>query len=272
MTDTIDKLYLDLGRKPEIQQIGYSIHGLCPEETFLMKGTWGIHTYFWEGELEFQDNIYHIRPQHTSITPPDTPLIWRFPQKRCEHFFAHFHLEFGGGPPVPIPVIQNLGQNISDISQRFEKAIAFHKVQPLRAEILLWDMLWDLSDLWRGNELPLQVISTPVSTVITIVENELRLGPRVAEIARRVGISQNHLNRIFKRERNMTVKRYIQNRRLEKIRHLLEYSNLPIKVIADESGIRDLQHFNKFVKKYLYISPREYRKKFGKDIVHQDSV
>jgi AraC family transcriptional regulator len=239
MQDTFGVIHIDLQEKPVIRQIGY--------------------VYFWEGELKFLGKTYPIRPNYGSLTPPDTPVTWRFPQKRCEHFYSHFRLASSEESSIPIPVIQDLGGAVSEISRAFEKAITFYKIQPLQAEVILWNILWDIADPRRRTETSMQVLSTPVNASLAIIRNELRYRPMVSEIADRVGVSQNHLNRLFKREKGMTVNQYIQSERIKKVNHLLKHSNLPIRVVADEVGISNPQYFNKFVRKHFGMAPRKYR-------------
>ena len=76
---------------------------------------------------------------------------------------------------------------------------------------------------------------------------ELRLaGPiSVAALASEVGLSHNHLTRLFHAHAGETVAGYIAQRRLLRARHLLLHSTLPVKSIAAQVGIPDLHLFNK---------------------------
>ena len=46
---------------------------------------------------------------------------------------------------------------------------------------------------------------------------------------------------------------------MARAQHLLSQSTLPIKAIAEEVGIPDLQHFNKVVRRKLGGAPRRLR-------------
>lgn len=259
------KIDLPLNGQPRIRQIGFSVHGRRRQETFVMDGLWGLHVYFWSGDVRFRGRRYGFHPNWASVTPPDTSLTWYFPRQRCEHYFAHFELTADKDElPVSLPIVRDLSDRIGAVCGRFDKAISAYPKNVVRAEVIIWDLLWDLADPAEWNRDSLDVQSTAVNTVVTVIENELRLCPTLKSISRRVGVSQNHLNNLFKRAHGTTVIEYLQQRRAERARHLLVESNLPVAVVADEIGMSDLQQFNKFIHRRLGGSPRLVRKR-GRD-------
>jgi transcriptional regulator GlxA family with amidase domain len=52
---------------------------------------------------------------------------------------------------------------------------------------------------------------------------------------------------------------YIRRLRTERARHLLVNSTLPVKAVAVQVGLPDLQQFNKVIRRELGRSPREVR-------------
>lgn len=79
------------------------------------------------------------------------------------------------------------------------------------------------------------------------------------EVAEAVGVSHNHLIRLFRAETGGTVVAYIRRRRMEQARHLLRESTLSIPAVAASVGIGDLQAFNKACRRELGASPRTIR-------------
>ena len=49
------------------------------------------------------------------------------------------------------------------------------------------------------------------------------------------------------------------NERFKRADTLLRESNLPIKAIAEQLGLSDLQHFNKFIRSRTGLPPRAFR-------------
>jgi transcriptional regulator GlxA family with amidase domain len=78
-------------------------------------------------------------------------------------------------------------------------------------------------------------------------------------LAHEVGISHNHLTRLFRAATDQTVVEAIARRRMERARHLLQFSNMPVKEIAVQVGMPDLQHFNKAVRRHLGGAPTKVR-------------
>ncbi len=90
---------------------------------------------------------------------------------------------------------------------------------------------------------------------------EQRLGEplRVPELAAEVGLSHNHLTRLFNQALGMTVIAYIQERRVQRAHHLLIHTTRPVKAIALEVGMPDLQALNKMMRRLTGNSPRQIR-------------
>ena len=78
-------------------------------------------------------------------------------------------------------------------------------------------------------------------------------------MARKIGVSHNHLTQAFQRSFGCGVRQFIQRERVARACHLLTQSSLAIKSIALETGIPDLQYFNKLIRRATGLSPRAYR-------------
>jgi transcriptional regulator GlxA family with amidase domain len=132
----------------------------------------------------------------------------------------------------------------------------------------LWDLLWQIAERGavraaaaaQADEGAAATRHHPaVERALQIIELRLAEPLCVADLARQVDLSQNHLTRLFRGEVGSTVVGYVRQRRVERARHLLLYSTLPIKAVAAYSGFEDLQHFNKAVRRLLGRSPRNVR-------------
>jgi two-component system response regulator YesN len=75
-----------------------------------------------------------------------------------------------------------------------------------------------------------------------------------------VGVSKNHLVRLFHQSFDMTVVEYIRRRRAEMAWEMLVNSSMPIKAIAHYVGIPDVQHFYKTMKREYGLTPGDIRK------------
>ncbi len=73
------------------------------------------------------------------------------------------------------------------------------------------------------------------------------------------GVSTVQLNRLFRRQFNLTPLQYWERRRLEFSRLYLETSDLPLKELASRLGFRSDSHFTVWFKRHARISPGRYR-------------
>lgn len=80
-----------------------------------------------------------------------------------------------------------------------------------------------------------------------------------AHLARQVGLSPGHFSHLFHQETGMTFTRYVQTRRVNEAKHLLQTSDKNITEICFECGFNNLTHFNRVFRSFESKSPRQYR-------------
>ena len=68
--------------------------------------------------------------------------------------------------------------------------------------------------------------------------------PGLAHLAKRLGVSDRHLRRIFQTEHGVTPLQYLQTRRLLLAKQLLTDTRLPVAQVALASGFNSLRRFN----------------------------
>jgi AraC-like DNA-binding protein len=79
------------------------------------------------------------------------------------------------------------------------------------------------------------------------------------DIATHMGVSTGHLNRLFHREKSMTAIQYLQIKRLEKAKTLLQTSAFSINLISHLCGFRNQSHFSHWFTRQTSYSPIQYR-------------
>ncbi|MEZ0537799.1 helix-turn-helix domain-containing protein [Caldicellulosiruptoraceae bacterium PP1] len=94
-----------------------------------------------------------------------------------------------------------------------------------------------------------------------IIDENYQEDLRIGMIARQYYISESALCRIFKKEFKMLPKDYLLSKRIEKAKEYLLNGNLKIGEIALICGFSSIQRFNDIFKKYIGVSPRQYRNK-----------
>jgi AraC-like DNA-binding protein len=81
------------------------------------------------------------------------------------------------------------------------------------------------------------------------------------DIALHAGVSERHLERLFKERTGLAPFQFVQQQRLEKARVLLQNPGLSISAIAHYCGFRRASHFSTWFARHQHCSPSVYRKK-----------
>ena len=249
----------NLQYKPVIQQTGVSIHGRVSRETYRLPSLWCIHLYQYTADVMVDNTHYAIRPGTVTVFPPGAELEYHF-RGHARHLYAHFRLSGEEGDSW-LPPLTDDPQLFPHLLEGMYEVVRRFPVQPLRAEIKFWDLLWDLEQHHAGQEPdrpPLHPVFVQAREQI-----ELRLGDAISvrDLARSLEISHNQLTRIFRKETGETVAEYIQHRRAKRAEHLLRDTDLPMKSVGIQVGYTDPHHFNKFSHRVFGLSPSEFRER-----------
>ena len=91
-----------------------------------------------------------------------------------------------------------------------------------------------------------------------ILIHNLENPPSLLDLARQVGLNDTKLKRGFRRIFGTTVFGYLQLKRLERARILLEERNMNVSEVADTVGYSSLSHFAKVFKQHFGAKPSSY--------------
>ncbi|WP_413196238.1 helix-turn-helix domain-containing protein [Pararobbsia alpina] len=87
----------------------------------------------------------------------------------------------------------------------------------------------------------------------------------LGELARVANLSEFHLARMFTLSFGMSPHAWITERRVDRARHLLRTTDLPLDQIASQCGYADPSHLSHRFRGVLNVSPGRYRKVLGPD-------
>lgn len=94
-----------------------------------------------------------------------------------------------------------------------------------------------------------------------LIDAHLERGPTLDELAQACGLSKRHFTRAFHQSIGMAPHRWLQQRRVDKARHmLLSTPSGALSAIAQECGFTDQSHFTKVFARVVGITPREWRR------------
>lgn len=84
---------------------------------------------------------------------------------------------------------------------------------------------------------------------------------KVEQIAQDMGISPDHLNRVFKKETGQTITQALWSMRIESAKRALEQTSLPIALVASRNGFKSKKDFSARFLQQTGMLPEEYRKR-----------
>lgn len=95
------------------------------------------------------------------------------------------------------------------------------------------------------------------------MSRNLQADLRVEQLARRAGMSPRNFSRVYTAALGVTPARTVETMRLEAACHALETSTLPLKTIAERTGLISEQTLRRLVQRQFGIGPADYRLRFG---------
>lgn len=105
----------------------------------------------------------------------------------------------------------------------------------------------------------LGVQNSKVLTIIELMEANLAEPLSLIEIADHVGLSRRQIERLFRTEMGRSPARYYLEIRLDRARHLLLQSSLPVVEVAVACGFVSASHFSKCYRELYARSPQQER-------------
>ncbi len=105
--------------------------------------------------------------------------------------------------------------------------------------------------------------SQRIRQIIGYIQENLQEDMGLESLAAHFQTHKAHLARTFKEETGMGVHEFIRRRRVEKAQELLLYSQYRVNEIVYQVGFKNPQNFYTLFTRYVGLTPRAYREKFG---------
>ncbi|MEM8782512.1 MAG: AraC family transcriptional regulator [Planctomycetota bacterium] len=262
---------LPLSDPPRLREAGRAQHGRTRTERYRMPTLWCLHLYDYDADLDVDGHAIAIRPGLATLVPPGARTVYRYRKPVNEHFYAHFgittvHSNEARANTPSVPDAIPLGLEADAIRRQFERIVATRSTHPRHADALFWGLLWDLATRpWEATKSSPSPSTAPlgptrsVADAVAYIDTHLHRPLRVADLARRVGLSHNHLTRQFRAHFDQTVAGFIRRRRIDRAKHLLLETDRPVAAVASEVGLPDLQQFNKTFRRETGRAPTRWR-------------
>jgi AraC-like DNA-binding protein len=130
----------------------------------------------------------------------------------------------------------------------------------VRARALVTDIVLALYRASLTSELADPRSAIKFSELIDHIELHYDEQLELEELARMMGTSPTHLSRIFRREVGVPLFEYINRTRIRNACLLLRRTDFPVTRIAIDVGYNNVSYFNRYFRRIMQCSPREYRR------------
>jgi signal transduction histidine kinase/AraC-like DNA-binding protein len=159
---------------------------------------------------------------------------------------------------VPVLILSGRMLTLDDIQRLEQHALVTFQSKDILTEHETSAALHRL--LLGADTLPPQTSALVKRTILYLQQNYASPLSR-REIADAVGVSENYLSRIFRREVGITPWDYLNRFRIKKARELLTHSDQSITSVALTVGFSDPAYFSRVFRKQVGLSPSAYRER-----------
>lgn len=224
-----------------------------------------------QGVVEVNGQRSHLKKNHLVIIPKDTPhTYWAAEEDPWSIYWVHF---LGDDADYYVDRVPRSGQPVAVEPAARAEAVrlfrycldALHDGYGLPTLVYAAQSTQHILSLllYRNRSLPTEQSSGPrrpsLENVIEHMQNNLNVNLRLADLARKAGMSVSHFSERFRRQTGQAPMAYFIQLRMRLACRLLDLSGKPVKTVASEIGYRDPYYFSRIFKKSMGISPEKYR-------------
>lgn len=156
---------------------------------------------------------------------------------------------------------------IHGMSSEFAKRIENSKTEK-DIEKLWNDMIYSYCKLVKTHAA--KGYSPLVQNVVMLIDADLSGELTLSAMAERFNVNASYLSSLFKKDTGHTLTEYVNNKRVDRAKFLLETTSQQVQTISHACGILDVNYFTKIFKKHTGETPKHYREsrmQNAKDII-----
>ncbi len=154
---------------------------------------------------------------------------------------------------------EEMGQLLHKMEAEFVKKTSDAKTVD-ECSAVLEDMVKSYCAL---NEENTKQYSSLVQRIISAVAVEMKAPLTLQYFADALNVNSSYLSNLFRKETGQTITDYVTEKRIHHAAKALRFTKEPVKMVAKQVGIKDVQYFSRLFKKRMGITPTEYRDKFS---------
>jgi two-component system response regulator YesN len=120
-------------------------------------------------------------------------------------------------------------------------------------------------DYFKDFALTKQEAQLQVDKIVHYIRSNIEKDIHRSDIASAVYLSEGYISRLFRKEKNISLKEFITEEKINVARNLIRTTSLPISTIAMKVGYNNFSYFSQVYKKITGISPANERGKFERE-------
>ncbi len=128
---------------------------------------------------------------------------------------------------------------------------------------------WSTKSPKRHEESLATTRTSSIQIVVEYVKDHYQEPLNIADAARQVYLSPSHFSHLFKKETGVTFIEFVTAVRLDQAKKLLRTTNVPVEVIAQQTGFGTGSYFATTFRRLQGQSPRSYRQNFSRLYQHK---
>jgi AraC-like DNA-binding protein len=251
--DFIKNVFLE---PPEVKYASATLRNAGMTEKYLLEKQWSLILCDYTADVYLNAMKYPVSPGYVVLVPPGTQRQFDFKSRAC-HRTTHFVPQVEIGEDIEIiPMVVNAAEGFGRLLELHGEVVKFFTGGSPACRAVFWHMLWGFIESLTPKT---SSIHPELVNIAEYIESHISENINVELLVENSNMSHNQLLRIFHRHYGCSMIQYIRRRRMALVRHMLLNTDMPVKEIAFESGIPDLQAFNKAVRKKFGCSPRKLR-------------
>lgn len=122
-------------------------------------------------------------------------------------------------------------------------------------------MVLDFTTRMR-NQAKEKTISKAITQSIEYIYSHINGKISIEEIAEHVHLSPSHFSRLFVKEMGVSASEYIRQKKIERAKNLLQYSDYSFIRISNYLSFSSQSHFINTFEKYVGMTPKKYREQY----------
>ena len=219
------------------------------------------------GFVEVDGQVYYPNPSDLYLLPAGTKQSYGITSANTyEKYWCHFTAKIGDLHLlnlVEAPLFIKVKHHAA-VKEQFEQLIQLTKDNSIASQFRIHSILLQLIALMLENsgQIKSQPFSNPsfvnIEYAIQYVEAHLAENLSIEKIAAVAGFHPNYFIQLFKRYTGTSPIRFLNQRRMEKARHLLATTDLNISDIADHVGM-EVSYFSRLFREQIGFAPSQYR-------------